>query len=614
MPIRYLLCKGVGFSPGSTAYMPVHGFLPLPAASSTGSSSGTGADAGDIAITIEALQDAVASLSSVSDFILPDMSAPQQVPGGQFISQMEEDRWNKLRDALNLIVDNLQVTINFIIGSGDGARYSGGNAAYVVGNTTLGREIGDTENITGTCGLRLHSSGQLILVWREYTGAGNIWQTFAIKAAAPYTKWTNLAGNSADPTIINPGIPEASNNKTLYICNPETASIHFFFQDNGTGDLLQVDYDFDGENFTESTVGVVLAGLTTDVWFGDIVYSGRSLLMGLRDAAANVAGRIYRATAISPRSWGEVAKFQNIYFAGTAYGGFTSSYQRQFVDLGDGRLLHLMEIVDSGGNNNLAWVMSGDSGLTWPLGDPTTLTVRELNYEGQASGVIFPQTSAVLCPTANMVLSGHSKVWHAAHIEGTSRVGLTYLAYYDVDAGSYSGVMYCEFDADTSSWTTPSDHVLLTPQNLSYNGANYTGLWAVQGGANAAANAGGQYMVGVDGVPRPLWVHGFRDANGFEEDTPLAIATRRIDAGDDITESQNWHSIKEIYQFYPLQGTSLFRQVNFEGCRDGIVTIDNVDYVAVTWSRRLSSLYLTNFSAEWEILFKLIPIAAMNAS
>ena len=543
-------------------------------------------------------------------------SAVEVVPGGRFgVSDPgTESLLNNLNTVINNIVNEVNnvssTTVNIALGQGGGVR------PVTIGYTTPGRSDISLESITkGNEILRLHTSGQMIVAWREYTGAGALYEIFLKKAYSPYLQWTNLAGDSQEPTKLAPPFTQTANQSVVICVNRSNGDLNVFTYDTTALAIKQYIYSFDGANFSLSTSNNTVIGAPVGLYLGDALSTAdRMILLASEGGGVGASvGNVITALNNIPTAWGQVARYGNTYFGGAIFGFTGFGDQKRLIDMGGGRILALMETCSSTvADQNIAWAMSKDNGATWPQGDTTTSTLQEINYPGDATGWVIPQTAGGAWNTGNIMNSGFGgfgvhACWNAAPIAGTSRVGLVFLGKPDpTTAGQLSGILYTEFDADALSWTPQASHVRLTPQCLANVAGTSSKLTYSSGGF--AWDMAGKCICGSDGVVRVFWMHGY-DLSG--NDDPLTgIHYRRLASDGVATDTSDWWSEREVIPFSAITPNAAVRFGEFCGCKEGAVIINGKLFYPVMWTQRQGSF--SKNMAYTELMLALIPIGLID--
>lgn len=555
---------------------------------------------------------------TTSDFKL---NAPEQGPGfrmyrPEVIQKAVNDLADVYGDTINNILNVLNITGDTtIIGVGGGVR------PMAIGNTTAGRSNTSLNTITkGNCILRLHSSGQLIVAWKEYTGSGNLHEIFLKKAISPFTTWTNLAGDSQDPTVLAPAYNQTANQAIMLCENTEDGNLNVFTQDQTAGEIKQYIYAYDETNgtFAISSSNTTVAS-TPGVYLGDVIGAENYLIMAVTQTGLSECGNILIASNSAPTAWAQVAHYNAITYSGANYSFSNHQEQKRLVNMGDGRILALMEIRDTNGNTNIAWALSTDGGANWPVGDAGSGTAYELNYPGDASGLIIPQTAGGVWDTSNVIgaSSGGAGVvqcWEACHIAGTDRVGLVFLGKEDATtAGQKAGVLYTEFDADTLTWTDQADHVILTPHTVSATGLGASSKLGFNNGGGEYRVCGGKAACGSDGTMRAFWMHGHSAGSGGQ-DIITGIHYRRLATGGDGANSADWTAEREAIPFSNIAAANAsadrYRKGEFLGCKEGMVVVNGNLYFPVLWTEMQG--LTTKYMAFASLYFALLPVALLD--
>lgn len=545
---------------------------------------------------------------------LPNLfEALEVVPGGRFNGDPGME--NLLATLTTILGDIInqgntsETTINSLTAGLGGL----GVRPMVIGYTTPGRNNAAIASLTrGGEVLQLHSSGDLIVAWKEWTGAGNLWEIFLKKstAASNYLVWTNLAGDSQEPTSIAPAFAQLSLYGVLFCENTKSGDLNVFVYDNTAATIKQYVYTFDGTNFALSLSNQTVSS-GCFLTLGDVLCTRDYLVLLEREN--NIPATVVIASVDSPTSWAEVVSYNAVTYSGANYAMTSGSDQKRLIDFGDGRVLALFEVL-SGTDYNIGWAMSDDYGATWPVGDTGSGTEEEINYPGEKSGLLFPQTSGGAWSSANLIPAGFGGLtyaeWNAARIAGTNRVGLVFLAKPDPSGGAQaSGVLYAEFDADALTWTAQADMVRLAPANVGSVGVTSGPLY-FNDGVTAAQGVGGKCVCASDGVVRCFWMHG-HDVSASTADRIVGIHYRRLNTGADAEDTTEWRAQREAIPLHAEVSSASYYVSEFVGCKQGLVTINEVAYFPVIWWHHTLGA-TTKTMTYAELRFALLPVALLD--
>ena len=153
-------------------------------------------------------------------------------------------------------------------------------------------------------------------------------------------------------------------------------------------------------------------------------HSGPDDPAGVEGGGVGRVGNVITALNNIPTAWGQVGATGTPIGGGAIFGFTGFGDQKRLIDMeadasrADGDLF--LTVADQ----NIAWAMSKqDNGATWPQGDTTTSTLQEINYPGDATGWVIPQTAGGAWNTGNIANSGFGgfgvhACWNAAPIAG----------------------------------------------------------------------------------------------------------------------------------------------------------------------------------------------------
>jgi hypothetical protein len=523
---------------------------------------------------------------------------PQTLPGGTLYDQI-------MQDVLRRIGDNfatLEETVNNIINNTGVVNIGFGTSAgaWVIGQGKSAISVFAEQQTFGNECLRLMADGQLVVAWLEFisNSGGNHYAYRMMKAASPYNLWTNLEGTAQEPTeyeLPDLSAPAAAQRCPIFVQNTTTGSLLFFYQDIGANTIMAKQFTYSGGNWAAGSSITVVTAAAVAIHLGNAICTSTTILLSGWLNGTDV-GRVFAASVTGETVWSQTAQFG---------GAFNGGQQKRFVDMGDGRVVMLLEGTDPAisGTRSLGWALSRDGGLSFPVGDGTGL--QDIGYAGDESGWMFPSTAGTFV-TGNFVFSGLAASWSAARIGTTERIGLVYLAENVATSGNRdSGIFYAEFDLETLTWTAQDDHIRLTPHG---QGTSSGKLTTTDGSGNST-DISSKAVCATDGVPRAFWLHAYE--TGLGSDVPVGIHYRRvIDDGDALSDI-DWQTQREAIFFGGTRGEQYFSSSQFCGCKEGTVTIGDVDFYPVCWVRRRDAG--SALGARMEIMFQLLPLAVLDA-
>lgn len=529
---------------------------------------------------------------------------PEQAPGfrGYGTEYMETFR-KMLNDALSEIVNN-QNEIITIIGEGDDITIGAGGGvpwtAVALSDYGSGG-VGDTPNasttlVSGAVCVIVTADSQIIVgTWHNAGGGANNYVIQLMKAAYPYSQWTNLAGDSKTPTTITwTGVSISNGNPSIVQCSAGNIHVGYFDSDAGVLAPKEAEYEITDDTWALDATNL----LATSFAFlgnnmGEIVEAADGNLLWARKEVRGVVESIQIFRRLNG-SWGTdpIATYTTYYDPDAASClsiGTANGEDTRIVVIDETRVVAFWPWLGNTADSRytLLYIMSLDGGATWPVG-LCSGTNYAIGYPDTASGSIFPFVGGAAGPTPEANLRsnaaggvGFGRGWDVALIPDTNRVAIVV---WGDDAANVAhaqlpGVRYLEFDADGNgglgSCTDVADWIPVSYQTP------VVGL-----------------MLSVsDGVTRVLWGQG--SGTTLNEGSIALMYSRVVDDGDPL-DPADWTTPREVLRFAQDDSTSVVQYNQFTAPVSGVFEMENGEKVwPVLCSRgRLGNATIGSASAE----------------